>query len=147
MTILETIEQANTEAGIRTLSFANIQEFQSFMDSFTFQEYPVNVVIPFTSTGTTTNDRRKAVIPLQGWVLTRIKEDPNTYRSRTMEVNYLEPMRRLAIKFIKGILASDIINPEAGPVRDTIKPEYMFLNAQVFGVSYSLDLPIIESVC
>lgn len=147
MTALEAIKQANTDAGIRKLSFANIQEFQSFMDSFKFVEWPINVVVPFSSNGTTLNDRRKAVIPLTGWVLCRITERPEDLRTELAEEKYLQPMRVLAIKFIKNILASDIINPEAGPVTDTITPEYMFLNAQVFGVSYRLNLPIIESVC
>ena len=147
MTVLESIEQANTDAGIRKLSFANIQEFQSFMDSFKFVEWPVNVVVPFTSNGTTLNDRRKAVIPLQGWVLTRITERPEDLRTKAAEEKYLQPMRVLAIKFIKNLLVSEIINPEAGAVTDTIKPEYLFLNAQVFGVSYQLNVPIIENVC
>lgn len=147
MTVLEAARQANKDAGIRTLSFANIQEFQAFMGSFTFNEYPANVLLPFTSNGVTENQIRKATIPLQGWVVTKVEIDPNNYRTEEVEAQYLEPMRNLAIKFIKNLLDSDIINPQAGPVRDTINPEYMFLNERVFGVSYKLDLPVVQNVC
>jgi len=149
MTVLTAIEQANHDAGIRTLSFANIREFQSFMDSFLFQEWPVNVVVPFTVNGTNNlqNGIRKSTVSLQGWVLTRVEEDPNDYRSKAMEEKYLEPMRKLAKTFIKRLLESDIIDPQVQTVSDTITPEYGFLNAKTFGVSYSLQLPVVDNVC
>ena len=102
MTILEAIQAANTTAiGAYSLSFANLREFQSFMDSFEFDDYPRNIVLPFDSNGTTNeNGIRKATIPLQGWVLTRISEDTNDWRSLAMETAYLEPMRDLAIQFL-----------------------------------------------
>lgn len=146
-TVLEAITEANTAAGIETISFANIVEFQAFMDSFKFSQYPVNVVVPFTSNGQTLNGIRRSTIPLQGWVLTRVTTDPVNYRTAIMESDYMEPMRILAIKFIKNLLLTDIIDPQAGAVRDSIRPEYMFLNARVFGVAYTIDLPIIQNVC
>jgi len=148
MTVLEAIEEANTAAGIETLSFANIQEFQAFMDSFKITSYPINIVVPFTSNGSTLNGIRRSTIPLQGWVLTRLtSSEPINYRTLAVESEYLEPMRVLAIKFIKNLLLTDIIDPEAGAVSDSIKPEYMFLNTKTFGVSYTLNLPIIQNVC
>ena len=149
MTILEAVEQANTEAGIRTLSFANLQEFQSFMDSFTFQEWPVNILVPFTVNGTTNmaTGIRNASVSLQGWILTRVTEDPNDYRTRKMEATYLNPMRTLAKKFIKEMINSDIVDRNVSTISDTITPEYKFLNAQTFGVSYTLNLPIRDNVC
>lgn len=149
ITFLEAIQSATTAAGIRTLSFANIQEFQAFQDSFRFEEWPINVVVPFTNNGT--NNRatgiRKAVIPLQGWVLTRIKSEPNDYRSKKMEEEYLEPMRRLATKFIGELLSTEVIDPEVTSITDTIRPEYMFLNNLSFGVSYQVNVPIQNHVC
>ncbi len=147
-TILETAEQANIDAGIRTLSFANLQEFQSFMDSFTFQEWPVNVLVPFTVNGTTNMNTgiRKAVVLLQGWVLTRVPEEPNDYRSKAYEAKYLNPMRVLAKKFIKSMVNSDIVDRDVDSISDAIVPEYMFLNAHTFGVSYTLSLPIRDNV-
>lgn len=149
MTILDAITLANSNAGIRTLSFANIQEFQAFMDSFTFLEYPINVIVPFTVNGVTNMQTgiRKATLPLQGWVLTRHQEDPNTYRTALVEEKYIGPMRKLAAKFIKEFLKTDIIDPEVSSVRDSIKAEYMFLNALTIGVSYTLDAPIKQNVC
>jgi len=148
-TILEAVTEANTAAGIRTMSFANLQEFQSFMDSFTFQEWPVNVLVPFTVNGTTNMNTgiRKAVVPLQGWVLTRVTEDPNDYRSKAFEEKYLNPMRTLAKKFIKQMTNSDIVDRDVDSISDSIVPEYMFLNAHTFGVSYTLNLPIRDNVC
>ena len=148
MTVLAAIQEANTAAGIETLSFANIKEFQAFMDSFKFADYPVNIVLPFTSNGTTLgNGIRKATIPLNGWVLTRIAEDTNDFRSLAVETAYLEPMRILAITFIKSLLATDIIDNERLPVSDVIRPEYVFLEAHLFGVGYTVNLPIIQNVC
>jgi len=148
-TILEAVTEANTNAGIRTMSFANLQEFQSFMNSFTFQEYPVNILVPFTVNGTTNMDTgiRNAVVNLQGWVLTRVTEDPNDYRTKAMEEKYLNPMRTLAKKFVKSMINSDIVDRNVQTINDTITPEYKFLNAQTFGVSYVLNLPIRDSVC
>ncbi len=148
-TILEAVTVANTNAGIRTLSFANLQEFQSFMDSFTFQEWPVNVLVPFTVNGNTNMNTgiRKATVPLQGWVLTRVSEDPNDYRSKAFEEKYLNPMRTLAKKFIKNLLDTDIIDRDVNNVTDSIVPEYMFLNAHTFGVSYTINLAIRDNVC
>ena len=149
MTILESVTLANTNAGIRTMSFANLQEFQSFMDSFKFEEWPVNVLVPFTVNGTTNMSTgiRKAVVPLQGWVLTRVTEDPNDSRSKAFEEKYLNPMRTLAKKFIKQMTNSDIVDRNVDSISDSIIPEYMFLNAHTFGVSYTLNLPIMDNVC
>jgi len=149
MTVIEALQQANEAAEIPNLSFANIQEFQTFMDSFEYDDYPVNVVVPFTSNGVH-NERgiRKSTIPLQGWVLRRIPQDGNDYRSQAIEADYLNPMRILAIKFLKNLLRTEIIDRDGNPEpRDTIRPEYAFLNAHLFGVSYSIQLPIVENAC
>ena len=150
MTILEAIQAANTTAiGAYSLSFANLREFQSFMDSFEFDDYPRNIVLPFDSNGTTNeNGIRKATIPLQGWVLTRISEDTNDWRSLAMETAYLEPMRDLAIQFLKALYQTEVIDHmRSQTITDVIRPEYMFLNAHLFGVNYTVQLPVIQNVC
>jgi len=151
MTILQAIENANTTAGIRNFRFANIAEFNSFMDSFKFEDYPMHVVEPFTTPGIWLNGRMKATIPLRGWILKRIPQDTVNYRSKQIEELHLAPMRAYAKAFIKAILSSeeadDIIDPEVEEVSFTIKPEYAFLPVQSFGVSYTLNLPIKESIC
>lgn len=65
-TIIETLQEATDDAGFQGLSFANLQEFNAFMDSFTFEEYPRNVIVPFTMNGVLKNNRKKKVIRLQG---------------------------------------------------------------------------------
>jgi len=147
MTLLAAIQGANNNAAIPTLAFASLQEFNSFMDSFSYSQYPVNVVVPWTSNGTTLNGRRKAVVPLQGWVLRRVSEDTNNWRSIAVESAYLDPMRVLAIRFIRNLLDEDIIDPEVESVTDVIRPEYAFLSAGLFGVSYTVNLPINQTVC
>lgn len=148
MTFLDAIEEANAEAAIHTLAFANIKEFQSFLDSFNFEDFPVNVVVPFTDNGTHTGGRRQGTIPLQGWVLTRISDEPLDLRSRKAEHDYIQPMRRLAKKFINKLLDTDVIDPERSDgVSDSIRPEYAFLSAHLFGVSYTCSIPIEENIC
>lgn len=147
MTAFEAIQEANTAAGITTLAFANIREFNEFMDSFNYADYPVNVVVPFTSNGVHTGGRRKATIALQGWVLKRVSEEPLDLRSQAAETAYIEPMRALAAKFIGKLLQTEIIDPEVENVQDSIRPEYAFLAAQLFGVSYTVNLPVVANQC
>ncbi len=146
---LEAITEANNTAGIRTLAFANIQEFQAFQDSFRFEEWPVNVVLPFSVNGTLNMQTGiiKSVIPLQGWVLTRITSEPNLYRSVKIEEKYMEPMRVLAKKFLRALSGTQIIDPEVQSFTYTLRPEYMFLNNLVFGVAYSANIGIQDNVC
>ena len=149
MTILEAIEEANTAAGIDYFSFANIREFQSFMDSFEYTEYPRNIVVPFTLSGNynTNTFNLKSTVSVQGWIIRRIPEDTNDWRSAAVEVNYLEPMRALAKQFIAELLKTDIIDQETQIINFTIRPEYAFLNAHLFGVGYTINLPVVANVC
>lgn len=149
MNIVDALEEANTAAKITTMAFANIKEFQSFMDSFNFSDYPVNVIVPFTSNGTNISGRRKSTIPLQGWVLTRVVDEPLDLRSLKAEREYIGPMRALAVKFITALLDTEIIDTDSGAesVSDSIRPEYAFLDAQVFGVGYTVNLNVAENTC
>jgi hypothetical protein len=149
VTILEALQTANDEAGIRTLSFANLQEFQAFQDSFRFEEWPVNVVVPITINGTIDQNigTDKDIYPIQGWILTRIKSEPELYRSKKMEIEYIAPLRILAKKFIKNLAASEIVDPEVTTVPYSIRAEYMFLNNLAFGVAYTASIPLSQNVC
>lgn len=147
MSILECIQEANTNAGIKGLSFAQLQEFNAFKDSFTFLEYPRNVVVPFTLRGVIKNNRKKKIIPLQGWVLTRLREDTNDFKSVKIEPDYIQPMRALAEKFIVQLLETDVTDPEQEDVSYSVNPEYMFLDAHLFGVSYQVNWPVAGKIC
>jgi len=146
-TVLQAIQEANTTAGITTLAFANAQEFQSFMDKYEYSQYPVNLVLPFTVAGTNLNGRRKQVVTITGYVLRRVPEDTNDWRTLPVETAYIDPMRVLAIKFIRALLDTDIMDPEVEAVGDTIRPEYMHTSGHLFGVSYTINLPTINNVC
>lgn len=146
-TVLQAIQEANTAAGITTLAFANAQEFHAFMDKYEYTDYPVNLVLPFTISGTNLNGRRKANVTINGYVLRRIPEDTNDWRSLPVETAYIDPMRTLAIKFIKNLLDTDIIDPEVEAVNDTIRPEYIHTSAHLFGVSYTVTIPTIQNIC
>jgi len=140
-TVLESIEDANNEADIKTFRFANIKEFNSFMDSFNFDEYPINIVVPFEDNGTWSEGRIKAIIPIQGWVLTRLSDDTDI-RSKQAEEHYIAPMRDKAKKFMFEIINSELTDPEVTAVTYNIRPEYAFLNQMAFGVSYRMNWPI-----
>lgn len=148
MSIIEELTEATALAGFKGLSFANLQEFNSFMDSFTFLEYPRNVIVPYQTNGTLKKSNRKnKIIPLQGWALLRIKEDTNDWRSVKLEADYVQPMRVLVEKFLTQIANSDLTDPEIPEISYVIKPEYMFLSAHLFGVSYTINWPVLGGIC
>ena len=146
MTILEAIQAANpTDC---TFAFANIQEFQSFTQKYSYQDYPVNVVFPFDIAGTSEQNTgvRKAVVTINGFIFTRVSEETNNYRSLTME-DVINPMRDLALEFIKNLINSEIVNRNVQNITDTVRPVYAELPEHYFGVSFSVQLPIIQNIC
>lgn len=148
MTILETIQQATNDAGFKGLSFANLQEFAAFAHSFQFEEYPRNIVVPFTVNGRlVAQGRKKKVLVLQGWAMTRITEDTNDWRSVELEPKYMTPMRDLAEKFITQLVNADFIDTEVDDISYSLRPEYMWLAQHLFGVSYNVNLPITGKIC
>lgn len=147
MTVIEILKSATDEAGFKGLSFANLQEFNSFMDSFNFNDYPRNVIVPYPLNGTLKDNRKKKVIPLQGWALLRIAEDTNDWRSINLEVDYIQPMRVLVEKFVTKLAESDITDPEIEDITYSIRPEYMFLSSHLFGVSYTINWPVGSKYC
>lgn len=148
MTILEALTEAHTSTGIATdLVFAELQEFNSFIDSFKHPHYPINVVVPVTLDGTFTNNRAQESILVQGWILTRLSQDTNNYRSKAIEDTYINPMRILARRFLLNLIDSDISDAQVEDVSYSITPEYKFLSVHVFGVSYNSRIPIISNIC
>lgn len=147
MTILDALTEANTAAGIKTFSFANLQEFNSFIDSFKALDYPINVIVPIPLNGNILPSRTKDNLSIQGWMITRINEDTNNYRSAKIEDDYIHPMRKLAKKFLVKLSETDIVDPEVDNIAYSIRPEYMFLATHVFGVSYTCTLPINSKIC
>jgi len=153
MTILEQIQQANDAIGIgvKQFRFADISEFNQFNLSFVFEDYPCHVVQPFTTSGVWLNGRTKTTVPINGWFLRRIATDTVNFRAAEIESNYMQPMRELAKAFIKNILSSseadDLVDPEVDEVGFTIRPEYAFLKDHLFGVSYTIHLPVREGIC
>lgn len=149
MTILEGIQEAHEATGLDAdrLSFASLQEFNSFTDSFRFADYPRNVVVPPRITGTLLNNRTKEILLIRGWFLTRISQDTNNFRRVSIEPTYIAPMRQLARKFVRKLADIDINDPEVVPISYTIDSEYQFLKDHLFGVSYTINLPIYSYVC
>ena len=149
MTVLEAIQQAHIEAGmtIKSFMFANLSEFKLFWDSFNVNDVPVNILVPFESNGRYVRGQRKASIPLQGWILTRVKNDRFDYRSAKVEEDYIKPMRDKAITFLSGVVNSEVTDPEVDEPSDNIKPEYAFTAHRLFGVSYRMTWPVVENLC
>lgn len=148
MTVIETFQQASDDAGFKGVSYANLQEFNAFMDSFTFLEMtPRNIIVPYTLNGRLKNNRKKKVITVQGWALTRIAEDTNDWRSLGLEIDYINNLREMAEKFLVNLANSDITDPEVEDIQYSIRPEYMFLAAHLFGVSYTIQWPVTGKIC
>src|SRR5687768_4529233 len=127
MTFLEGLKQATHDAGFKGLSFANLQEFAAFMDSFQFEEYPRNIIVPFNRSNRITQARVKRIVTLQGWAMTRITEDTNDWRSVDLEPKYIQPLRVKLDKFVVSLLEHVNIDPEVDDIAYNDKPEYMFL--------------------
>lgn len=147
MTVIEIFQQASDDAGFKGVSYANIKEFNAFMDSFTFLEYPRNVIVPYTLNGRLKNNRKKKNITVQGWALTRIAQDTNDWRSLDLERDYIANLRGMAEKFLVSLASSDLTDPEVEDIQYSIKPEYMFLAAHLFGVSYTIQWPVTGKIC
>jgi len=147
VTILQATTEANTAAGIKNFVFADLTEFNSFKDGFNELDYPINVMVPFTVNSLFLNNRIKNSVLIRGWVLTRLREDTNDFRSVKIEPDYINPMRMLAMKFVRRILDSEVIDSESEGVSATFVPEYQFLDAHLFGVSYSFTLPTKAHIC
>lgn len=150
MSLIETIEQAATDAGFRSFVYADFEtegEFQAVIQKYKFEEYPLLLIPPFQSNGTWNQGRRKGVLQIRGWAVKRISEKTVNYRSNELEVSTIEPMKVLARKFIKKMIESDLYDPMVENVQDTIRGSYQFTNQHLFGAYFTVNLPIIESVC
>lgn len=147
MTIKEALQAANDVTTAKVFAFADIREFNSFQNSFEDLEYPINVVIPVQVSGNVVGNRYKETALIQGWFLTRIHDHTNDYRSAEIEDVYINPMRENARKFLQELRRQDIYDSEVEEVSHTIIPEYMFLANHLFGVSYTINLPITGKVC
>jgi hypothetical protein len=149
MTILEAIKQANTAAEIPNFSFANLQSFNSFhVDSFNYEDWPRNVVAPFTIQGTFDGGPHTSeTLIIEGFIVRRINQDTNDWRHESVEPDFIEPMRVMARKFIRKLLDSDIVDPQRNAAGYTIQAEYMLLNSHLFGVGYRAQIPIMKNVC
>ena len=147
MTLLEALQEANQITGIKGLSFANLQEFASFQDSFNFQDWPRNIVVPIVLDGTLKSNRSDEFINIQGWMVTRINQDTNDYRSVKIEPDFITPMRAAARKFIRNLAESDLTNPEVEDISYRIGSEYQWLHSHLFGVFYTMRWPVRAGIC
>lgn len=151
MTLLQALEEANqTVKGIKGLTFANIQEFNSFQDSFNFQDWPRNIVVPIVldgSIGGPRVTRITEIVRIQGWMVTRINQDTNDYRSVKIEPDFIAPMRAAARKFIIALSNSDITDAETTTISYRIGSEYQWLHSHLFGVHYTMNWPVRAGIC
>jgi len=148
--VLETFEQASSEAGVVTTIYAATLEARreafEIMKKYTFEQFPVNLMFPFESAGDWSTNRRKAVIALSGYILTPIKSKTITYRTREIEDEFIFPMKVINIKFVKKINASQIKDATRA-ITDRIRPAYQVENPQWFGTFYTIQIPIVEASC
>jgi hypothetical protein len=151
MTILEAIQEAHLATGLKeaNFAFARIDEFQTFIKSFTqiTTHDPINLILPFETRGRWVGGRHRTIAPIKGWIISKIEIPPAQYRTAAVESEYIAPRRTIAKTFLHNLVNSDIVDPEVDEITDVIKPEYMFITAKLFGVSYEINLPILEDVC
>ncbi len=149
MTLLDTLIDCAKKANCRSVVYANMateQEFQAIIEKFKFEEYPLMLIEQITSNGTysATTGMREAVVPLTGYVLTRLKEDTLNYRMHKLESEVIHPMKNIAKAFTRRVVVSGIINP-SGTVSDTITAAYQVTNKHLFGARFSISLPVIDA--
>jgi hypothetical protein len=148
MSILDAIREANQKTeGIETFLFARIDEKNAFFSSFDSAKYPLNLIIPFPINFRIDPPLFRATVPIQGWIVRRLDMESIDFRSDQVEEEYLAPMRKIAKQFINHLVNSDIVDIDVEEVTGTILPEYRIMNDSLFGVSYTLNLPIISKVC
>lgn len=150
MSLISTIQQAATDAGFVSFVYADFEsenEFQAVIEKYDASAFPLLLIPPFQSNGTWNQGRRKGVLQLRGWAVKRITDKTVNYRSLALETSTIEPMKVLARKFIKKMIESDLYDPMVENVQDTIRGSYQFTNTHLFGAYFTVNLPIIESVC
>ena len=147
-TLLQAVEWSNQQAGIKpgSFQFARLDSWNEFKDSFNFNDYPAHVTMPWETKMVWLNGRVKSVMNMEGWIITRVPQKATDYKEKKMEELYLQPMRVIAKSFIRNLLDCEIIDQEVTPVNVTITPEYMWLDANLFGVSYKASIPVLEQV-
>jgi len=151
MTVLESFEKASKDAGIRTVLFCDMyteQEFSNLVKSMKPEQCPINILDSrsLQSNGTWETGRRKAIIPLEGWVVTRIKENTKTTRSRELETTYIEPMKKLTKLFLKNVLKMEVYDASR-EMTDTIRGAYQVSNEHFFGTKYTASVPVVDGYC
>lgn len=144
--LLHLLEKANQSAQIKNLQYCKIDEFNSFLQSFTINEFPVNVVVPVNENGVNLGNQVKGTYNIEGWILVMVPEDANLISTRAVE-EFLSPLRKQARSFITALCNSNMVDPEVKGVPYNIQPEYRFLSMLLFGVSYSVKLPVKFSPC
>ncbi len=147
LTILGAVKLANDEAQLPDFTFAAIDEFARFLDSFKNTDVPIHVITPFEEQGTWIGARRKAIVPMEGWLLTPLLEETVDYRSQRIEQVYISVMRSAAKRFLARLVEQDIVDDEVQQIKDVITPEYGTLSSRLFGVHYRIQLPIMQGVC
>jgi len=135
------LKEANLKTKIKDLHYARIEEFNIFKNSMVSTDYPTNVVVPIPESGNLIGNRTKSVLQLQGWVLSLLPGDANLMSTEEVE-KYLGPLRNEARKFLNALTYAKIVDPEVQNIVYTIKPEYNFLDMLLFGVSYTINLPV-----
>ena len=148
MSLLDALQEANQIDGIKGLSFINLEhEHAILVDSFEFLDWPRNIVAPPIITGILKNNRAKEIVTITGFMVTRINQDTNDYRSVQIEPDFIAPMRAAARKFIIGLANSELTDPEVEDISYTITSQYRWLANHLFGVYYTCRLPVRHKLC
>jgi len=131
---------------LKSFQFARLDTFNEFKDSFKFVDYPAHLTLPWGTKLVWLNGRIKTTVELSGWIIQRIPQKATDFKEKKVEELYLQPMRVLAKSFFRNLLDCEIIDQEVTPINISIEPEYMWLDNNLFGVSYKATIPVLEQV-
>lgn len=144
MNILDCLESAYMQSGAKNFSYANLSEFNVFVESLGSSQFPTLIIVPPVMTGLISSPFTKYSITLTGWALYHIHEDVSYFRSPQVEGVYISPARDIVDRFVRGLLDSGLNDNTATDNPYTARPEYAFLAQQLFGVSFEFRWNIIK---
>lgn len=130
-----------------TVVLANREEANFGIDKLKNHEFPVLFVLPMiVRDARGTSGVWKSVVPMLGFVLFK---DPDQrtleYSTNDVEKRFVIPARTLGRQFFMHLSKSDIVDKETpGIINPEWTPAYSEFDSTLYGVSFSVDIPIIE---
>lgn len=147
MNLLSAITEIRNEmTDIKTLLNADLFEANQLADALLTSAYPMILLLPIPIVDDPgSSGVLKSTVDLQLYFLNRGEALTSDYSGADVEAKFIEPMRKLARRFIHKLNEHKIIDPETRGIGPrTYTPEYGLFDAHTFGVSVRASVPIME---